>query len=434
VIAPEFLLQHHEAVLSNGLRVVLVPAPHIHSAVAALYLRVGSRFETRDNNGISHFLEHMMFRGTATMPSAHAQALAFERLGTTPYAATHVDHGVMSVAVPPSNLERVLALLGEVTLHPRFTDIETERGIVREEILEDLDDEGRQIDPDNLARALMYGEHPLGFTITGDDKTIDRFDEAMLREHHARHYTAENAVLSIAGRLGDLDRCVRSVEQHFGAMPRGRRVAASPPPPTQTGPRARFVENPSSQTDLRVAFRAPSERDRTEPAAELLLRVLDDGMSTRLYERICDRMGLCYDVSGMFEAYEDDGVIDFAAGSQHESALVVVKELFLLLREIAKDGPTEDELTKAIDRHRWSIESMLDNPDALAGFYGLTTLANLARTPLERHVELASVTRAEVRELATEVLSPARLNLVAVGLLGEADQRRLDKLARNFSS
>src|SRR6185369_11651646 len=137
--------------------------------------------------GISHFLEHMVFRGTDSMPTAHDQALAFERLGATLYAATHVDHGVMSVAVPPRNLDRVLSLLGEVTIAPRFSDLEIERGIVREEILEDRDD-----DADNLSRALLYERHPLGFTITGGLDSLDRFDERMLRAHHARHYTTAN--------------------------------------------------------------------------------------------------------------------------------------------------------------------------------------------------------------------------------------------------
>src|SRR5512140_1970365 len=107
------MLTHVDRTLGNGLRVVLVPMPGVHRAVASLYLRVGSRFESTADNGVSHFLEHMVFRGTPRLPSAHEQALAFERLGATLYAATHVDHGEMSVSVPPANLSRVLALLAE---------------------------------------------------------------------------------------------------------------------------------------------------------------------------------------------------------------------------------------------------------------------------------------------------------------------------------
>ncbi|KYF98995.1 M16 family metallopeptidase [Sorangium sp. So ce394] len=420
-----------DIVLSNGLKVVLVPQPHVHRAVASLYLRVGSRFETPQTNGISHFLEHMVFRGTPTLPSAHAQALAFERLGGTLYAATHVDHGVMSISVPPANLEPVLALLGEVATSPRFTAIEVERGIVREEILEDLDDEGRDIDADNNARALMYERHPLGFTITGGIDALDRFDEPMLRAHHARHYTTANAVLCLAGRI-DPDACARAVERHFGAMPRGELVPASPPPNGQKKPRFRFIENQSSQTELRVAFRGVSERDPREPAVEMLLRVLDDGMSTRLYERICDRLGLCYDVSGMFEAYEDDGVVDIAAGVQHDRATVVVREIFALLRELSEVGPREDELAKARDRHLWSVEAMLDDAEATAGFHGLAALADITRTPEARHEELARVTVEDVRDAARALFRPERLTVVAVGLLRSAEEAKLEKAVRAF--
>jgi predicted Zn-dependent peptidase len=235
------MLAHHDVLLPNGLKLVLVPQPNVHRAVASLYLRAGSRFETPENNGISHFLEHMVFRGTTSLPSAHDQALAFERLGGTLYAATHVDHGVMSVAVPPANFERVLPLLGEVTTSPRFTEIEVERGIVREEILEDLDDDGRDVDPDNISRALIYDKHPLGYTITGAIAALARFDEPALRAHHARHYSGENAVLCVAGRIGDVDRIAAIVERCFGSMPRGARVPVAPPPNGQKKPRFRFV-------------------------------------------------------------------------------------------------------------------------------------------------------------------------------------------------
>ncbi|EYF00837.1 M16 family metallopeptidase [Chondromyces apiculatus] len=425
-------LQHVDVTLPNGLPVVLVPQPGVHRAVATLYLRAGSRFETEHTNGLSHFLEHMVFRGTTTLPTAHAQALAFERLGGTLYAATHVDHGVMSVSVPPVSLGAVLDLLGEVTTSPRFTSIEVERGIVREEILEDLDEDGRDIDADNNVRALMYEQHPLGYTITGKSEAIDRFDEAMLRTHHARHYTAANAVLCVAGRIGDPEALMKRIEQSFGAMPRGTAVPAAPPPFSQKKARFKFLENQSSQTDLRVAFRGVSERDAIEPAVEMLLRVLDDGMSTRLYERICDRLGLCYDVSGMFEAYEDDGVVDIAAGVQHDRATLVVKEIFALLHELSDQGPREEELEKARDRHLWSVEAMRDDAESTAGFYGLTRLAGVARTPEARHAQLAAVTVGDVQAAARAIFRPERLSVVAVGLLRSSEEARLEKVVRNF--
>lgn len=426
------LFTHHEHTLNNGLRLIAAPQPHVHRAVAALYLRVGPRFETAENNGISHFLEHMVFRGTKTYPNAHTQALAFERLGTTLYAATHIDHGVMSVSVPPQNLEAVLRLLGEVTITPRFADIGIERGIVREEILEDKDEDGSDINADNLSRALMYDPHPLGFSITGDIKTLERFDESLLRIHHAKHYNTANAVLSIAGRIENIDQCIQMAEQFFGEMPAGMPAHADTPTKHQRKPRFQSVQTPSSQTDLRLCFRAPSERDPMEPAVDMLLRILDDGMSTRLYERICDRLGLCYDVSGMYEPYEDDGVVDIAAEAQHERAPMVVKEICALLKELCEHGPAPDEMEKARNRHAWSVEAMADDPEAVASFYGLGVLTNTMRSPVERHKELCGVSAEDVRNAARTLFRPDRLSAVAVGMLSKGDEQKVEKLIKGF--
>ncbi len=425
-------LVHHDVVLSNGLHVVMVPRPELHSAVASVYLRAGSRFETRETNGISHFLEHMVFRGTRTLPGAHAQALAFERLGTTLYAATHVDHGVLSVSVPPRNFPQVLGLLGEVTSSPRFSAIEVERGIVREEILEDLDEDGRDIDADNNARAVMFDTHPLGFAITGGLDNLERFDEPLLRSYHARHYTAKNIVLSLAGRIGDMDACLKHVEAAFSALPRGERIGVTAPALDQKKPRLRIVDNPASQVDLRVAFRAPSERDPQEPSTEMLLRVLDDGMSTRLYETICDKLGLCYDVSAAYEGYEDDGVVDIAAGVHPDRLVTVVREIFSLLRKLADEGPSAEELQKAVHRHAWSVEAMPDDAGEIAGFYGLAALANLARTPKLRHDALARVSVSDVRDAARALFRADRLTVVAVGMLPPTERQRLERLVRSF--
>jgi predicted Zn-dependent peptidase len=425
------MLIHQDLVLSNGLPVVVVPQANVHRAVAALFLRVGSRFEAPETNGLSHFLEHMMFRGTRTYPSAHTQALAFERLGGTLFAATSVDHGVMSIAVPPRNFERVIELIGEVTTTPRFTEVEIERGIVREEILEDLDDDGHVIDADDLARKLIFEDHPLGYRITGGLETLARFDEPMLRAHHGRHYTTTNGLLCLAGNF-DLKTSIAAAERAFADMPRGVRAQSTSPINGQTRPRFQFVKNQSSQTDLRIAFRAVSERDKAQPAVEMLLRVLDDGMSTRLYERICDRLGLCYDVSGMFEAYEDDGVVDIAAGMAHDRANLVLKELFSLVSELAAHGPTAEELDKAKDRHLWSVEAMPDDAEAVAEFYGLSAFTEGPRTPTERHEELAAVTIADVRDAAQHVFRPERMGVVAVGMLKRSEETKMEKMVQGF--
>jgi predicted Zn-dependent peptidase len=418
--------------LGNGLPVVVSPQPQLHRAHVALYVRVGSRFETSEQNGLSHFLEHMLYRGTPRLPQAHDVNLAFESLGGYLYAATQVDFGVFSVTVPPESLAEATALFAEVLTEPTFADIEVEKEIVCEEILEDLDDEGRQVDADNLSRQLIYPSHPLGFTITGDEKRVRSFTRPMLKAHHERHYNAANAALAFSGAV-DPDAAFALADRHFTRLPRRERVAAAPPAHAQQKPRFEHVENVSSQTELRVCYRAIADRSPERPVMEMLMRILDDGMSTRLYHRICDDKGLCYDVSASFDGYEDDGVLDFAAGVQHARASVVTKEIAALVAELGKTGPTTDELAKARRRHDWDLRAMQDSPEELAGFYGGGLLFERFETPAERAAKNAAVTPDDIRRLAALLAEPNRLNVLAVGLLDEGEDRRLAQVMKSYA-
>jgi predicted Zn-dependent peptidase len=424
-------IERREHTLSNGMRVICVPRAGRSRAVVTMLVRVGSRFETRRTNGISHFLEHMLYRGCPSHETAHDQALAFEELGASLYGATQADYGTMALSMPAESLETAFALFAEVLQSPRLSAIETERGIVRQEILEDLDDDGRLIDADNLTRALVYGDHPLGFPITGTLRTLARFDRRALRAHHARHYNAANAVLCFAGAVRP-ELCFRLAERRFGAMPRGKRVRPEPPRFCQKKPRFANVRNLSSQTALRVAFRAIAETDRREPAMEMLLRILDDGMSTRLYERICDARGLCYDVSALYESYEDDGVFDVAAEVQHDRVVDVVVELLSLFTDLASRGPTERELERSKVRHYWQLRAMLDDVESTAAFHALGALARTAPTPEARHAQLRGVTCEQVQRAAQAVLRRERLSVMTVGALSDAQRRRIEGVAARF--
>jgi predicted Zn-dependent peptidase len=412
------------ATLANGLRVVVAPQPQLHRAHVALWGRVGSRFETREDNGISHFLEHMIYRGTRRVPSAHAVNLAFERLGGSLFASTQVDHGIYSLTLPPESLDAASALFGEVLTEPAFLDIDIERGIVLEEILEDLDDDGHQVDADNLSRALIFGSHPLGFTITGSQSQVRAFDEPTLRRHHARHYTAANLVLAFSGAI-DEERALRLAERDFARLPRGERIAAAAPEVTQKKPRLKIVDNISSQTDLRVCLRAMAENHPLRPALDVLMRIVDDGMSTRLYHRLCDARGLCYDVSAGYDGYEDDGVVDVAAGVQHPRAALVTREILTMFEELARQGPTLEELETARRRIAWDTRALGDSVEETAAFYAAGLLFDRFATPEEHAAELTAVTADAVRDAARFLARPERLDVVAVGLLENGEDDRL---------
>ncbi len=418
--------------LDNGLRVVVSPLPQLHRAHVALWARVGSRFEPPADNGISHFLEHMIYRGTRRVQSAHEVNLAFERLGGSLFASTQVDHGIFSLSLPPESLDPASTLFGEVLSQPAFLDIDIERGIVLEEILEDLDDEGREVDPDNLSRALIYGDHPLGMTITGTEAHVRRFDETLLRRWHETHYVAENAVLAFSGAVDEAT-ALRLAQRDFGRLPRGTRTRAEAPRHTQRKPRLQIVENVSSQTELRVCLRAFADADPLRPALDVLMRLVDDGMSTRLYHRLCDAAGLCYDVSAVFDGYEDDGVVDVAAGVQHKRAARVTREILSMFEELARTGPTTEELETARRRIGWDARAMADSAEELGGFFADGLLFERFATVDEHVAELLRVTADDVRAAARALARPERLDVVAVGLLEDGEDERLEDVVKGWT-
>jgi len=419
-----------EVKLANGLRVSAVRMPHVRRSVIDVHTRVGSRFERPEENGISHFLEHMLHRGTATYPSAHALALAFESLGGALSAATYVDHGGISLAAPPANLEPLLRVLGEVLLAPIYSGLEVEKGIVREEILESLDEDGRSIEADTLLRALAFPNHPLGLPIVGSLETLESFQVPALAAFHRAHYIAEGSVVTVAGPI-DPEPILRQISEIFAALPQGKEPVAEAPA-AQDAARFSHVRYAGSQASVRVGFRAPGEQHPDEPATELLLRTLDDGMATRLYERLCDERGLCYDVSASYEAYADSGLFDIAADSAPERAEAVLQEIFAVARALRDHGPSEAELEKAKRRFAWQLAEQDDDPAALAAFYGLGELTGIARTPSERLAQLEATTLADVKRAAERLFAREALNVLIVGPLSAKVKTRLHKQTLAF--
>jgi len=417
--------------LENGLRVLVAARPELHRAHLALYVRVGSRYETPKTNGLSHFLEHMLYRGTPRLANAHEVNFAVESVGGYLYAATQVDYGVFSLTMPPESLDDATPLFAEILREPTFADIEIEKEIVCEEILEDLDDDGRQVDADNISRKLIFPKHPLGFTITGNEKQVRSFTKDMCRAHHAKHYAAENSVVVITGAV-DEKKAVDVAARSFDRMPRGVRLPADPPNETQTKPRLTIVENVSSQTELRISFRAVSESAPDRRALDMLMRILDDGMSTRLYHRLCDDKGLCYDVSAVYDGYEDDGIIDFQAGCQHQRTSIVTREILTMLVDLAHAGPTDEELAKAKRRYGWDMRAMLDGVEEIASFHGTGLLFGRHEELAQRKAKVDAVTKEQVRDLAAKVARPENLSAVAVGLLEDGEDARFREAIEGF--
>ena len=406
-------------VLDNGLAVTTVALPHLHTAVCALFVKVGARFETPEDNGLSHFVEHMLFRGTERYPTSLALNTAVERLGSTLHAETGRDYTLFQLALEPVHVPEAIALLGELLGRPRFDDIELERALVLEEINEDYDEQGVEINADDIARGVAFEGHPLGQRIIGPRENVQRFSAADVRRHFTTYYGAMNANLCVAGPV-EHGAVVAAAGKALATMPAGVRAIVPAAPAHPKGPLLRHVNDAGSQTSLAILFRAVPELDPAYVALITLLRVLDDGMSTRLHYTLADQKGLAYSIHAAIEPLADTALFEIAGATANAKVPALVRELLVLLDGLRKGKVAEDELAKARVRYRYETLASIDDAAAMAGWFGGTALYYPPQTLSARLASIAAVGVEDVIRVADQVLVPDRLVLAAVGSLSRA--------------
>jgi predicted Zn-dependent peptidase len=419
--------------LSNGLRLVTIETPHLHTASIALYAGVGARYETRRTNGLSHFVEHMLFRGSDAFANSYALNHAIESVGGTLYAETGRDYSLYQIPLHPSELPRGLEILGDLFTTPRFSDIELERRIILEEILEDLDEDGRNVNVDDVSRAALWGDHPLGYPITGPLSNVKRFKTDEIRAHFRAFYGAANMVLCLAGPI-DGAKVVPLVERAFARLPRGRRARPLPAAAKRRrAPQFRAIENDAAQTHVQLVWRGLPDSDPDYVALSALVRVLDDGMSTRLHYQICDQKGLAYHVAGGIEPLHDIALVEIDAACAPRKLPALIAEALSLVGRFRDERVSDDDLTKAKRRHRGDIEAGYDDIDGLSGWYGGTELFYKPRTHAERVRLFNAVTAEKIQRVARRVFRADRLTVAAVGPVTPAVMRKVRAALREFA-
>jgi predicted Zn-dependent peptidase len=417
--------------LPNGLRLSTVETPHLHSAVVAVYVRAGARYETPRTNGLSHFVEHMLFRGSERFPTSFLLNRAIEERGGTLYAETGRDYSLYHVALRPKDVAVAMDILGNLFAAPTFRDIELERPIILEEILEDLDDRGRNVNIHDISRAVAWRGHPLGFPVIGPSRNVRRFTTSDVRQHFRRFYGARNMALCVAGRVKRAD-VRRLAGQAFAKVPRGKRVEPQAASSHLDGPQVKFVNDEGSQVQLQLVFHAFPEWDPAFPALATLMRLLDDGMSTPLHYRVCDQKGLAYHVSAGLEPLHDSALVEIDAACSPENLAQLVAEILSILRGLATMTVPPAELEKAKRRYIGDLEAGFDDLDGLCGWFGGTELFFRPYSHVERARRVQRVRSEDVQSVASRVFSPKRLTAVAVGPQRPAIAAEVRRLLRKF--
>lgn len=404
---------HSTSTLANGLDVVMVQMPHLHAAQVALLARAGSRYEAPEDNGLSHVLEHMFFRGAESFGDSHALNAAMEDLGGHLDGYTTRDCSGYPVTVHPNHVEAATEILGRMFVAPRFDDLKTERKIILEEMLDALDDRGREIEVDTLAHRAQFGAHGLGQPIEGPRKNVRRFTVDDLERHRRRCYGAKNLVLCFAGAI-EPARCLRAAEKAFGELFSGRKVGnGGRPGPVEPSVKHRKTEDP--QTRIRLTFRAVSDGHADHAALSLMRRALDGGLSARLPLEMVERRGIAYEVGADLTTYADTGCFDFELAVAHRKLPAALETLGDVIHELHQDGLGDEELKRLQHRVGLGVEMGLDSVSDMVGWFGVDHLFGRASSPEERLAKLYEVRAKDIGRVARKYLRADRLTVVTVG-------------------
>ena len=417
--------------LPNGLRIVAVEMPHLHSAEIAFYVKTGGRNDPKGKAGISHFLEHMLFRGTGEHPTTLELETAFEAIGGSVNAATDEESTCYFSRVHPDHLTQGIGLFSSMLLRPTLPGLEIEKRIINEEALEDINEEGEEVNTHNLASRLLWPGHPLGNPTIGYLETIENFTRDDLIAHLARYYTPENVVAVIAGAIST-DVVIAACREHFGNWQTTALPPDSSPEECQTSPQTLFVEDSDSQVHLQIAFRGFARHDRRIMSTRLLRRMLCGSGSSRLNLNLRERLGIVYSVDASISAYEETGSFAIELSTAPENLSLAVSEVLRETMRMAREPAAHEEVSRVKGGYYFDLDYSRDSSYEMQVRYGWGELMGLVRSIEEDQAESAILDGKAIRATAAALFTPRNLNLVAVGPWNPTGRNEVEKIVADY--
>lgn len=359
--------------LPNGLRYMFVQRPEMTSVTTMILVKTGSEYESKEQNGLSHFLEHMCFKGTKKRPTSMDIAKEFEILGASNNAFTgHEYTGYYAKGVAESACT-FLEMCGDIFLNSTFpeSEIEKEKGVVIEEI--NMYEDRPQAKVGNLIAELMYGDQPVGRDIAGTKKTVSSFTRKDIVDYHKNKYTPENTLVVVAGNF-DIKKIEKQVKETFGVMKEKKAPIKSKTKINQKTPAVKIHHKKSEQTHIVLSFHAYNRFDPKRKTANIMAHILGGGMASRLFDLLREKLGVCYYVHASSSAASDHGSFSIRAGLANEKLVQTLTEIVKELKKIKLELVSHEEL----DRVKKSITAEskigLETSDSYADFYGFQEL------------------------------------------------------------
>lgn len=411
----------------NGLRLLTIPMD-TESVSVLVMVGAGSRYESKKENGISHFLEHMAFKGTKTRPTSREIASAIEGIGGEFNAYTSKDHTVYWIKAAKTHLKLLVEILSHMLLESILdpNEIEREKGVIAEEINMYEDTPMRKIGTE--FEMLMYGDTPLGRDIAGTKEIIHRVNRKNFTDYMARLYSPNNTVVAIAGGVKDP---TKLVEEYFGNWKKEKVSTFEKQVEKQTMPRIKVISKKTEQTHLCLGVPAIKRTDTSRYAISLLTIILGGGMSSRLFHQVRERRGLAYYVRSETNKYHDVGNFVTQAGIEtskaEEAVKVIAEEYYKLANRTEKIDKAELRRAKEFVKGHFILE--LEDSQAVAELFGGSELLEgRIRTQDEILRAFEKVTDEEIYESASKIFKPEKMNLALIGPFEKEFEGKLRKV------
>ena len=412
--------------LPNGLRVILVPEPQSLAATVLVLVEAGSNYETKQNNGISHFLEHMCFKGTEKRPRAIDISSELDAMGAHYNAFTSNEYTGYYAKVQPKYFDRALDIVADIYLNPRFepAEIEKEKGVIVEEInmYEDLPQQKVQ----EMILEALYGDQPAGWPVAGRKEIVRAVTREDFLAYRTKQYSAPSTIVVCAGNF-DEARALEGVKQQFAGIHDGTRVVRRDVTEKQTAPKLLVKEKKSDQTHLVIAFRGVDASHADRFAYGVLGAILGGGMSSRLFQKVREEMGAAYYVGASHDSNSNYGYMSASAGADTARAEDVITAILGECKKLKAETVGEKELTMVKDMMVGNFFLSLETSNQHANYLGgQEVVRGEIVQPEEIAEKIQAVTADDVQRVARECFVPEKLNFALIG--PSVDEKRFAAL------
>jgi len=408
-------MKFYKKVLKNGLRVVTIPMKDNPTVTVLVLVEAGSKYEKKEVNGISHFLEHMCFKGTNKRPKAIDISKELDALGSQYNAFTAQEYTGYYAKSDAKHFHKIFDVVSDIYLNSTFPEIEMqkEKGVIIEEI--NMYEDMPQRHVQDLMMELLYGDQPAGWNIAGEKKNILAMKRDDFITYKKAHYVPEATVIVVSGSVTEGE-VLQQVNKIFGNISHGKKTGKLKVKEIQKAPAVLVKFKETDQTHFVLGVRSFGLFDKRNTTLSVLGCVLGGGMSSRLFQKLREEMGVGYYVRAYNDVYTDHGFFQISAGVDNKRIEEVIRAVLDECDKTKTELASEEELNKVKEYMIGNMKLSLESSDDIANFYGGQELLKHELKNIEEKArEIRKVTAVEIQKLAKQIFKNEKLNLALIG-------------------